>query len=223
MKRSRGSTILNFTPWRSSMGFQVAYCSGNSPLAVITSSPGFHLRKWATAATPVLAPVVSAISSGFAPIIFEGDGRMGCSVQIGCVGSLEPLLLPVGCSLNCGHEVSFSVSALRAGKSSYRAVDESKRFLLRCAGTLAKSIHLRYKGSPVAFAQTGLSADACERRAISRILNRDVLSPVPPLLAASHIKRSEFLRRHQHASRISSQENSRASKTAPFDWPPCNL
>src|SRR5271167_651344 len=65
--------------------------------------------------------------------------------------------------------------------------------------------------------------DACERRAISRILNRDVLSPVPPLLAASHIKRSEALRRHQHASRISSQENSRASKTAPLDWPPCNL
>ena len=44
-----------FTPWRSSKGFQVAYCSGNSPLAVIISSPGFHLRRWATAATPVLA------------------------------------------------------------------------------------------------------------------------------------------------------------------------
>src|ERR1700691_3647679 len=80
-----------------------------------------------------------------------------CSVQIGCVCNLEPLLLPVGCSLNCGHEVSFSVSALRAGKSSYRAVDESQRCLLRSAGTLAKSIRLHYKGSPVAFAQTGLS------------------------------------------------------------------
>src|SRR6266436_4053041 len=48
-----------------------------------------------------------------------GDGRMGCSVQIGCVCNFEPLLLPVGCSLNCGHEVSFSVSALRSGKSSF--------------------------------------------------------------------------------------------------------
>src|SRR5580704_4968763 len=40
-----------------------------------------------------------------------GDGRMGCRVQISCVCNLEPLLLPVGCSLNCGHEVSFSASA----------------------------------------------------------------------------------------------------------------
>src|SRR5580704_7025283 len=39
-----------------------------------------------------------------------------CSVQIGCVCNLEPLLLPVGCNLNRGHEVSFSVSALRSGE-----------------------------------------------------------------------------------------------------------
>ena len=36
------------------------------------------------------------------------------------------------------------------GKSSSRPADESQRFLLRSAGTLAKSIHLRYKGAPFA-------------------------------------------------------------------------
>src|SRR5438874_1451718 len=63
-----------------------------------------------------------------------GDGRMGCSVQVDGICDLEPFLLPVGCSLHCGHEASLSVSALRAGKSSYRAFDESQRFLLRSAG-----------------------------------------------------------------------------------------
>ena len=63
MKRSRGATIGSFTPSRSSIGFQVAYCTGNSPLAVMTSSPGFHVRRWATAATPVPAPAVTPTPS----------------------------------------------------------------------------------------------------------------------------------------------------------------
>ena len=76
MNRSRGGTIFNFRPSRSSIGFHAVYCSGNSPLAVMTSSPGFHVRPYATAATPALAPVVRATSSGFPPISFARDVRM---------------------------------------------------------------------------------------------------------------------------------------------------
>src|SRR6267154_451813 len=75
INRSRGETIFNFTPSRSSIGFHVAYCSGNSPFAVMTSSPGFHVSAYATAATPALAPLVSATSSGFPPISFAMDTR----------------------------------------------------------------------------------------------------------------------------------------------------
>src|SRR5260370_3246485 len=76
MNRSRGATIFNFRPSRSSMGFQVVYCSGNSPFAVTTSSPCFHVRPYATAATPALAPLVSATSSDFPPISLAMDARM---------------------------------------------------------------------------------------------------------------------------------------------------
>jgi len=64
----RGSTDFTFRPTRSSMGFHVVNCSGNSRTAVITSSPAFHSKAWATATAPALAPVVTATSSGFAPI-----------------------------------------------------------------------------------------------------------------------------------------------------------
>ena len=43
MNRSRGETIFSFSPSRSSIGFHAVYCSGNSPFAVMTSSPGFHV------------------------------------------------------------------------------------------------------------------------------------------------------------------------------------
>src|SRR5690242_5695853 len=66
---------LTLTPSRSSMGFQVAYCSGNSRCTVMISSPRFHSRPYATTAAPV-APVLTAISSGLAPIIFERDFRI---------------------------------------------------------------------------------------------------------------------------------------------------
>src|SRR5260370_603838 len=76
MNRSRGETIFSFRPSRSSIGFQVVYCSGNSPFAAMTSSPGFHVTAYATAATPALAPLVSATSSGFPPISFAIEARM---------------------------------------------------------------------------------------------------------------------------------------------------
>jgi len=55
MNRSRGETIFSFKPSRSSIGFHAVYCNGNSPFAVMTSSPGFHVSAYATAATPALA------------------------------------------------------------------------------------------------------------------------------------------------------------------------
>src|SRR6267378_2351543 len=73
---SRGATIFNFNPSRSSIGFHAVYCSGNSPLAVTISSPGFHASPYATAIAPALAPLVSAISSAFPPINFAIDARM---------------------------------------------------------------------------------------------------------------------------------------------------
>src|SRR6266404_6209585 len=76
INRPRGETIFSFKPSRSSIGFHVVYCSGNSPFAVITSSPGSQVRACATAATPALAPLVSAISSGFPPISFAIDARI---------------------------------------------------------------------------------------------------------------------------------------------------
>src|SRR5205807_491483 len=59
----------------------------NSPFAVITSSPGFHVSAYATAATPALAPLVSAISSGFPPINFAMDARrrLGTSKKVASV------------------------------------------------------------------------------------------------------------------------------------------
>jgi hypothetical protein len=73
---SRGATIFNFTPSRSSIGFHVVYSRGNSPFAVMTSSPGFHVSPYATAIAPALAPLFSAISSGLAPINFAIETRM---------------------------------------------------------------------------------------------------------------------------------------------------
>src|SRR5467141_4040734 len=73
---SRGATIFNFNPSRSSIGLHVVHCRGNSPFAVTTSSPGFHANPYATAIAPALAPLVSATSSGFAPISFAIDARM---------------------------------------------------------------------------------------------------------------------------------------------------
>src|SRR6266403_4913 len=73
---SRGATIFNFNPSRSSIGLHVEHCKGNSPFAVTTSSPGFHVSPYATAIAPALAPLVSATSSGFEPINFAIDARM---------------------------------------------------------------------------------------------------------------------------------------------------
>ena len=43
-KRSRGEIIFSVMPSRCCIGFQVVYCSGNSAIAVSTSSPGFQVR-----------------------------------------------------------------------------------------------------------------------------------------------------------------------------------
>src|SRR5579862_6551107 len=67
--------MFSLIPSRSSIGRHVAYCSGNSPLAVITSSPVFHSNPIATAIVPVLAPEVSATSSAFPPINFAIAAR----------------------------------------------------------------------------------------------------------------------------------------------------
>src|ERR1051325_11393735 len=56
INRSRGAMTLSLTPSRSSMGFQVEYCSGNSRCTVMISSPRFHSRPYATTAAPALAP-----------------------------------------------------------------------------------------------------------------------------------------------------------------------
>src|SRR5579862_8315123 len=70
-----GLTMFSFIPSRSSIRRHVAYSSGNSPLAVITTSPAFHHNPIATAIVPVLAPEVSATSSAFPPINFAIAAR----------------------------------------------------------------------------------------------------------------------------------------------------
>src|SRR5579863_4324266 len=74
-KAPLGLTMFSLIPSRSSIGRHVAYCSGNSPLAVTTSSPAFHSNPMATAAVPVLAPEVSATSSALPPINFAIAAR----------------------------------------------------------------------------------------------------------------------------------------------------